>query len=234
MLESLEPRGAIKMLGADVGWLSASIAHDLRNPLGTICASAEMLMDMDATPGQVKRLAVNIYRAADRMRELVQDLSSAAKGNVSSAERCDIREVIAAASEVIEHEKVQVFLDAPEAIVIPLMRSQMERVFVNLIGNSVEAMPAGGTILIRARKTGNCALVEVEDTGPGISRQIRDRLFEPFVTAGKENGLGLGLAICRRSVREHGGDIWIEPAAGARFVMRLPLGSETMLARRAS
>jgi signal transduction histidine kinase len=68
-------------------------------------------------------------------------------------------------------------------------------------------------------------MVAIEDTGPGIPDEIRDRLFEPFVTAGKQNGLGLGLALCRQAVLDHGGDIWTEPAAGARFVIRLPLNA---------
>jgi signal transduction histidine kinase len=66
-------------------------------------------------------------------------------------------------------------------------------------------------------------LIELEDTRPGIPRGIRDRLFEPFVTAGKQDGLGLGLALSRQTVFNHGGDIWTEPATGARFVIRLPL-----------
>ena len=84
-------------------------------------------------------------------------------------------------------------------------------------------MPRGGKVDIRARKVGACVHVELEDTGPGIPDRIRDRLFEPFVTLGKQNGLGLGLALARQTVRYHGGDIWSEPAAGARFVIRLPL-----------
>src|SRR5580700_10276010 len=66
-------------------------------------------------------------------------------------------------------------------------------------------------------------LIAVEDTGPGIPAGIRDRLFEPFVTAGKSHGLGLGLALSRETVLDQGGDMWTEPAAGARFVVRLPL-----------
>jgi signal transduction histidine kinase len=65
--------------------------------------------------------------------------------------------------------------------------------------------------------------IELEDTGHGIPRGIRDRLFEPFVTAGKQDGVGLGLALARQTVRNHGGDIWNEPATGARFVICLPL-----------
>jgi signal transduction histidine kinase len=111
----------------------------------------------------------------------------------------------------------------PGDLEISLERSRLERVFFNLITNSLEAMPHGGKIRIAARNADNCVLIEVEDTGPGIPRGIRDRLFEPFVTAGKDHGLGLGLALSRQTLLDHGGDMWIEPACGARFVMCLPL-----------
>src|SRR5437588_147969 len=84
---------------ASVEWLSTSIVHDLRNPLGTIYAAAEMLMDLDPGPTQLKRLATNIYRAAARMRELLADLNSVARGNRSPAEMCDIGDLIVRASE---------------------------------------------------------------------------------------------------------------------------------------
>jgi signal transduction histidine kinase len=211
-------------------WLSASIAHDLRNPLGTVIAGSEMLMELDLTPAQVKRLAINILRAAGRMRDLVADLAGASCGNRSTSEICKIRDVIAAASEAAspaaEKQRVRILNNVPGGIEIPMARSRMERVFFNLIANALEAMPHGGEIRIGARRTDNCALIEVEDTGPGIPRGIRDRLFEPFVTAGKDHGLGLGLALSRQTVLDHGGDMWTEPAAGASFTIRLPLNRE--------
>jgi signal transduction histidine kinase len=77
-------------------------------------------------------------------------------------------------------------------------------------------------IRIVAKEAGDYALIEVEDSGPGIPPEIYGRLFDLFVTAGKKDGLGLGLALSRRTVRDHGGDMWIEPADGARFVIRMP------------
>jgi signal transduction histidine kinase len=68
----------------------------------------------------------------------------------------------------------------------------------------------------------------VEDSGPGIPPEIQDRLFEPFVSARKKDGLGLGLATSRRTVRDHGGEMWTEAALGARFVIRLPLKEGVM------
>jgi signal transduction histidine kinase len=213
-----------------IEWLSTSIVHDLRNPLGSIYAAAEMLIDLDPGPTQVKRLANNIYRAAGRMRELLADLNSVARGNRSTAEMCDIGEVVAAASDAAsaatENHSVQILLELPERIELPLVRSRMERVFFNLIANALEAMPSGGMLRIVGRNAGNHVLIELEDTGPGIPRAIRDQLFQPFVTAGKQDGLGLGLALSRQTVLNHGGDIWTEPATGARFVIRLPLQSQ--------
>lgn len=225
MLKILKNQGATNVPEDiySLGCLSTSIVHDLRNPLGTIYAGATMLMDENSTPAQVKRLAGNIYRAARRMRDLLADLTSVAKGHGSTAEICDIREVIGMALEAMGNQNVQILLDAPEVAEIKLVRSRIERVFFNLIANSVEAMPDGGEIRIGVRKASGCALVAVEDTGPGIPCRIRDRLFAPFVTEGKDDGLGLGLALCRQTILEHGGDMWTEPAAGARFVIRFPL-----------
>jgi signal transduction histidine kinase len=209
------------------GWLSTSIIHDLRNPLATVFAGAELLLELDPGSPQIKRLAANIYRAAGRMHEFLGDLASTSCGNKSTSEICKIRDVIVAASEAAfpawETQRVQILHDVPDGLKIRLERSRIERVFFNLITNALEAMPDGGQIRVSARKAHNCVLIEVEDTGPGIPQEIRDRLFEPFVTAGKEHGLGLGLALSRQTVRDHGGDMWTEPSAGARFVFRLPL-----------
>ena len=146
-------------------------------------------------------MAGNIYRAASRIRDLLADLNSVVNGNGSTAEICDIRDVIAMASgSYAGSQSIQVRLDAPDAVKIRLVRSRIERVFVNLFANSVEAMPEGGEIRIGVRKAIGSVLVAVEDTGPGIPNRIRDRLFVPFVTEGKDNGLGLGLALSRQTM----------------------------------
>src|SRR5205823_2926463 len=154
------------------GWLSASILHDLRNPVGTIYAGAEILMTFDTTPNQVKRLAANMHRAAGRMRELLTDLTSVTYGKRSTPEICDIREIIAAASETAaaatENQRVQILLDVPGGIELPLARSRMKLMFFNLITNALEAMPRGGEVRIGARRNRDYVLVAIEDTGSGI------------------------------------------------------------------
>jgi len=85
-------------------------------------------------------------------------------------------------------------------------------------------MPDGGSIEISAELDGESVVVHVSDNGPGIAPEIRSQLFQPFVTAGKRNGLGLGLALSLQTVIEHGGDMWVDsqPGRGARFSFRLP------------
>ncbi|MGA3190554.1 MAG: ATP-binding protein, partial [Bryobacteraceae bacterium] len=188
---------------------------------------SEMLVDLELTPDQIKRLSRNIHRSAGRMRELLGNLFDVTQGKIAEAETCSIREIIVAACEnnaaAARDQSIKISLDLQVQREIRVVRASMERVFINLVTNAVEAMPRGGKIRIAAKETEDCALIEVEDSGPGIPLEIRDRLFQPFVSARKKDGLGLGLATSLRTVRDHGGEMWTEPARGARFVIRLPL-----------
>jgi len=211
---------------ATIGRLSTSIVHDLRNPLAAIYGGAEMLVDSDLPPSQVKRLAQNIYRASRRIQELLQDLVNVSRGKPTTVEVCRLRDVIGAAWDVMagsaEIQGVTVSLNVPDEIELPLERARMERVFINLFSNSLEAMPNGGRIEIAARRDASMVLVDVTDTGPGISNELRASLFQPF-HSGKRNGLGLGLALSRQTVLDHGGDMWADGdgTGGARFCLRL-------------
>ena len=218
-----------------IGRLSSSIVHDLRNPLAAIYGGAEMLVDTELSPPQVKRLAANIYRASRRIQELLQDLVNVSRGKSEAAEMCNLREVVQAACDAsaaaAESQNVRITFEAGEEIELPIERARMERVFLNLIDNALEAMPDGGAIHIAERRDANSVFIQFSDTGPGILPSIRARLFEPFVSAGKKNGLGLGLALSRQTVLDQGGEIWIEQGSpGARFVIRLPLRKMAMAA----
>src|SRR5205823_10477874 len=109
------------------------------------------------------------------------------------------REINSAASEAtaaaMDNQRVQILLDMPGQIKLPLARSRMKLMFFNLITNALEAMPDGGEVRIGATTDRDYVLVAIEDTGPGIPHEIRDKVFQPFVTAGKETGEGLGSAI---------------------------------------
>jgi signal transduction histidine kinase len=214
---------------ATIGRLSTSIVHDLRNPLAAIYGGAEMLIDGELTSGQVQRLAGNIYRSSRRMQELLQELVDTGRGRSISTEICRLRDIVSAACEVLsptaEAQSVTVQVDVPDEIELPLERARMERVFLNLIDNSLGMMPMGGALRITARAEASSVTVSVEDTGPGIPSQVRARLFQPFVSAGKKNGIGLGLAFSHQTVLDHGGRLWADPDTrqGACFLIQLPL-----------
>jgi signal transduction histidine kinase len=214
---------------ATIGRLSTSIVHDLRNPLAAIYGGAEMLIDGELSPGQVQRLAGNIYRSSRRMQQMLQELVDAGRGRGSGAEMCRLKDIVRAACDVYsstaDAQSVAMVTEVAEEIELPLERARMERVFLNLIDNALGMMPNGGRLTISARAEGSAVLVRVQDTGPGIAPQIRARLFQPFVTAGKKNGVGLGLAFSHQTVLDHGGDLSVDGYAtqGACFLIRLPL-----------
>jgi signal transduction histidine kinase len=207
-----------------IGRLATSIVHDLRNPLAAIYGGAEMLVDSDLPPQSVKRLAGNMYRSSRQIQEMLQDLVDVSRGKSPSLELCRLADVVDAACHSLAHDKVAIHSEIPGDIELPLERARMERVFSNLLGNAIDAMPGGGEIHIRARRQSKSVMVQVEDNGPGVSDAVQSRLFEPFASAGKKNGLGLGLALSRHTVQAHGGEIWSEAKAapGARFCLRLP------------
>jgi signal transduction histidine kinase len=212
-----------------IGKLATSIVHDLRNPLAAIYGGAEMLVDSDLSQSQVKRLSTNIYRASRRIQKLLQELVDVSGGKSGEAELCDLKAIAAEALDAMaataDAQAVRVSLDIPEDLKLPLKPDRIGRVFVNLIANAIEAMPEGGAVHISAEASGEAVQVEVRDTGQGIAPEIRDRLFQPFTTSSGKGGLGLGLALARQTVLEHGGDMWVasEPGQGACFRFRLPL-----------
>jgi signal transduction histidine kinase len=245
MLQSIETSASIPGLGRAVRLISpgapggrgqerspapgavSAILHDLRNPVGVVYNRAELLLDFDLPLDQVKRVAGNIFDAATRMRRLTTGLAAAMAGEVTPREPCHIGDLIresfkSAAGRAME-QGVDILIELSVRAALPLARARMQSVFDNLVANALDAMPDGGAIHIKASESIDGVAVEIEDNGLGIPPVIRDRLFEPFATAAKKHGLGLGLALSRQSVREHGGDLWLEPANGARFIIYLPI-----------
>jgi signal transduction histidine kinase len=214
---------------ATIGRLATSIVHDLRNPLAAIYGGAEMLMYGQLSDEHVQRLARNMYKASLRIQELLQDLLDVRRGQPGEIGPHNLRDlvadVVASFAAAAEAQSVNIEVDLPENLEVPLDRHRIRRVFMNLLGNALEAMPQGGSIAVSARNDAGSVVIDVRDTGPGIAPEIRDRLFQPFVTARKAAGLGLGLALARQAVMDHGGDMWANSALtpGACFSFRLPL-----------
>lgn len=211
---------------ATIGRLSTSIVHDLRNPLAAIYAGAEMLADKEMLPQQTRRLARNIYRASQGIQELLQQLLNVSRGKSGQLESCELEDVVTGAWDFVadraEARNVRLQKESSLAVECSVERGRVERVFVNLFDNAIQAMPAGGAVTVRLETRGSDVIIAVSDTGPGVRPDIRDRLFEPFVSTAR-NGLGLGLALSRQTLLDHGGDLWLDPnhTSGACFLMRL-------------
>lgn len=210
--------------------MAMSIVHDLRNPVAAIQLGADMLIGSRLSEPQLQRLARNLYGASSHIQELLQEFLEAWCGNIAHPEPTDLRNlVVQAVSKVAaaaESQSVEIAQEVPEDLVIALDRRRIRRVLTNLFVNALEAMPGGGSILVSVTAQAGAVLFEVQDTGPGIAPEILASLFQPFVTARKEDGLGLGLAFSRQAIVDHGGDMWAEssPGHGACVAFRLPMG----------
>jgi len=167
-----------------IGRLATSIVHDLRNPLAAIYGGAEMLMDPGLSEQQTQRLARNVYRASRHMQELLQDLLEIGRGRSRERRWCDLRALVSRVAESLaptaEAQSVRVLLDVPEGLEVMIDEHRIGRVLANLVGNALEAMPDGGKVTVTARAEQNSILVDVQDTGPGISRRSSTGCFNPL------------------------------------------------------
>jgi two-component system, NtrC family, sensor histidine kinase HydH len=214
---------------AAVGQLAAGVAHELRNPLTSI----KMLVQtgLEGRPPQglsVEDLSV-LESEIRRMEKYIQTFLDFARPPRSERRDCDLLAVVRRAVALVEgrarRQRVEVEQALPaEAVHLNIDPEEIQQVLVNLLLNALDALPRGGRIRVEVAGHASGVEVRVSDNGPGIPAQVRDRLFEPFVTS-KENGVGLGLSICKRLVEAHGGAIRGAnlPGGGAVVSLTLPV-----------
>jgi signal transduction histidine kinase len=213
---------------AALGQLSAGLAHELRNPLGTIRASAEMLGRQVSEENEVAREMAGFVRAeADRMNSLIARFLQFARPLEVRAAPVRLSEVIDRAVEQVQREAPHVALYKNYSPDIPPVAADaelIERVFYNLLLNAAQATAAGGTVTVKTRAAGGAAEIAVIDRGVGIAPEQVPSIFNPFFTT-KPQGVGLGLAIVSKIVDSHGGKITVEsePGMGSVFRVSLPL-----------
>lgn len=207
---------------AALGQLSAGLAHELRNPLGVIRGSAELIAKNASADNEITReMAALVAREVDRTNSLVTRFLEFARPSA-------LRKSVQGLPEVIERAAKGFAVDTeyePDLPAFSFDAELMERVFFNLLSNGAQAMPNGGRLRVRARRAGDVAQVEVSDTGVGIAPENRESIFNPFFTT-KPDGVGLGLAIVSKIVDDHGGkiDVESEVGVGTTFRISLPLG----------
>ena len=224
---------------AALGQMSAGLAHEIRNPLGVIKGSAEMLQQkLGESNPLAGELAGYISTETNRLSALVTRFLDFARPLHAELTPQDITSVLDRAVHDVamthkeEGASVRVERQYQQNLpLVPLDESLSEQAFVNLIQNAYDAMSGGGgtlRVLAARAKSANQAGVEVriEDTGPGIPDELREQIFNPFVTT-KKTGVGLGLSIVSRIIDGHHGSIRLESGLkGAGFVMFFPVNAE--------
>ena len=215
---------------AALGQLAAGLAHELRNPLGTIRASAEMLNRSVAAENEVAReVAGFISSEVDRTNSLVTRFLDFVRPLELRPAPADLAQVLDRSVAMLEREaaarEVTVYKNySPDIPPFPLDAELMERVFYNLLANAAQATAPGGAVTVKTRPVAGTAEISVIDRGSGIEPKIMDTIFNPFFTT-KPDGVGLGLAICSKIVDQHGGKIAVEsdPGKGSVFRVYLPM-----------
>ena len=219
---------------AALGEMAATVAHEIRNPLGGIASFANLL-ERDLAPGDPsRRLVGRIVEGVARLNRIVSSLLSYTRPLNLNTRPVDLAQAVEEAAAYFEVDSggrspgVTIRRDFPgTACICRLDGERFRQVVLNLLLNAAQAMPGGGTIDLRitaeAREDGDRALVEVRDTGAGIADEVRGKLFTPFFTT-KQDGTGLGLVTSRKIVEAHGGRLTVDsaPGEGACFTIALP------------
>jgi signal transduction histidine kinase len=221
---------------ATVGQLSASIAHELNQPLGAILNNVEAAALIIKSPSpdleEIETILHDIKRDDHRASEVIKRLRSLLTRGVFDPQEVDVNEIVREVLQIVSTQAAarDVRLDsklAPERLRVSGDRVQLQQVILNLILNGVEAireMPNGvRQIVCSSWASDGQALISIRDTGPGIPPDRMERLFEPFFTT-KQDGMGMGLCIVHAIMEAHGGKIWAESrSSGAVFHVTLPL-----------
>jgi two-component system, NtrC family, sensor kinase len=221
---------------AAVGRISAQIAHEVRNPLSSIGLNAELLeetissarFDTQEQAKEARDVLLAMSREIDRLTEITEQYLRMARLPSPQLQPEDVNELLDNVLDFSREEmersgvKLERSLDdsAPRAL---LDEGQLRQVFLNLLRNSREAMPEGGQLRVRSRVENGAVEVVFQDTGRGMTPDVKERIFEPFFST-KDGGTGLGLAVSQQIVQAHGGSIRCEssPGQGTTFVVRLP------------
>ncbi|HYA18163.1 MAG TPA: ATP-binding protein [Bryobacteraceae bacterium] len=207
---------------AALGQLSAGLAHELRNPLGSIKGSADLLARSASADPMTKELAGIISSEVDRTNSLVTRFLDFARPLEPRRETVDVTAVIDRAADRAKVQPVREY--DPSLPPMSIDPTLMEQVFLNLLSNAAQASQPGAPITVRTRKLDGQAEIAVIDRGCGIPADKIDTIFNPFVTT-RRDGVGLGLAIVARIVDGHGGKMTVEsePGKGSTFRVVLPL-----------
>jgi len=220
---------------AAMGRLTSQIAHELNNPIYGIMNTLELLKTEISPESKRRRILDLSLSEIKRLSEMLRNMLSFSKPEEEKRRPIKIDELIEGILLMMEKQmkesniQVETSFD-PGIAEIMASTNQMRQVMLNIFKNAKEAMPKGGTLFVRTSKGDNKILIHIQDTGIGISEEIRDKIFEAFFTTKqKVKGVGLGLSVCYGIIKDHGGDIKVESkeGKGTTFIISLPVESQS-------
>jgi two-component system sensor histidine kinase PilS (NtrC family) len=228
-IKKLERRARFNEQLAAVGELAAGIAHEIRNPLASISGSVQVLQGELEVGSAERRLMEIIVSESNRLSKILEDFLRFVRPQERRVADFDVAvsvsevlELFRRSEEISDRHEVRVVVE-PTSSILSGDRDQIRQIVYNIAKNAVRAMPAGGTLTVRGAEEDGWYTIRFSDTGQGMSEEQVARLFTPFATA-FDGGTGLGMAIVRRIVEDHGGAIDVDsrPGEGTTVTVLLP------------
>jgi signal transduction histidine kinase len=212
-----------------VGRMAATIVHDIKGPMATMRLYAGLMKKHSETP-ESTQMADVITHQVDRLSAMAQEIMEFSEGTSTTVlSRMRLNQALEAVLPFLELDLKLKKLAFNRSFAYPgdalIDADKVARVVANLVSNAADATPEGGTVTIKTYQSADSAVIEVSDTGAGMTEEVKQRLFEPFFTSGKKHGTGLGLSIVKRIVDDHHGRIEVTstPGAGTTFRIFLPI-----------
>ncbi|MEW6778133.1 MAG: GAF domain-containing sensor histidine kinase, partial [Bdellovibrionota bacterium] len=216
---------------ATVGQMISGLMHDMQTPMTSIVGFVELMSLPETTAEERKEFSDIVKKEVDRLTQMIRAHLDFVKGKSDVLlKKIGVYNLVEEMAQFLEKDfkdnQIAIRTEVGYRGNIRIDESKFRRAFYNLAKNAKEAMPKGGTFSIAAQEQNGHIIFRFSDTGSGIPEQIRDKLFQSFVTFGKENGTGLGLAQVKSFVDQHKGRIEVESEVGkgTTFVLRLPKG----------
>lgn len=211
-----------------LGELSAGLAHEIRNPLGSLDGAVEILRRPELPEQTRQEFAEMAGKEVFRLKGLLTNFLEFARPQAPRRTLIEpqllLESVAQLAGETAKMARVTICIEPASMAAVSVDAEQIKQVLLNLVLNAVQAMPAGGAITLRSRSGNGSVLLEVADQGIGIPEETQERIFDPFFTT-RAGGTGLGLSIAYQIINRHGGHISVRnnPVRGVTFTVVLPV-----------
>jgi signal transduction histidine kinase len=209
-----------------LGKVAAGLAHEIRNPLGAIRGAIELLPTSGGDT-EAERLRTLVLREVDRINDLVSQMLTLARPQPPQKSDVRVRSVVHEVARLAGEDRklghVTVAVHVPETLGVRADAGHLRQVLWNLLKNAIQNAPADAVVRVQAEASGEGVEIRVDDAGPGVPEEDRERVFDLFYSS-RPYGIGIGLATCRQLVVAHGGRIWVETSGlgGASFRVWLP------------